>query len=207
MGGTGLPQGPPLNVSGDGPSLAAPQGCPWHGAVALTVRTSRSGQREVMVAEQRAHRRTSTADRVQAPARGVTDTFRGKAEAWGGKGRVSPPRPLSPSCCHLPGCTLATPPAPGAGGSRESPRAGPKHEPCRRQPWPGLRGRLGDAEMPCGRVPTPGRQTPIGSPEQGTRASPPRGRWHPHNGVQGTPISGSRHSPLGDCGILASGTG
>lgn len=76
---------PPPNISEDGPSPADPQGCSWYGAVALTVRTSRFEHGEVTVAEQRAHRRMSTGDRVQPWAGGTTDTFSGKAETWRGE--------------------------------------------------------------------------------------------------------------------------
>lgn len=76
------------------------------------------------MAEQRAHRRTSTGERVQLPAGCVTNTFSGVAEAWVAKGRASPLRPPSPNRCHLPGCPLATSLALKAGGSRESPQLG-----------------------------------------------------------------------------------
>lgn len=99
---------PPKLLWGRPQPCCPSQGCCCHGAVALTVRMSRLGHEEVTVAEQRAHRRTSTGERVQLPAGCVTNTFSGVAEAWVGKGRASPLRPPSPNCCHLPGCPPAT---------------------------------------------------------------------------------------------------
>lgn len=59
------------------------------GAGALTVRTSRSGHREVMEAKHREHCRTSTAGRAQPLAGGVTDTLSTTAGTWGSKESVS----------------------------------------------------------------------------------------------------------------------
>jgi len=47
--------------------------------------------------------------------------------------------------------------------------------------------------------PNQGGQTPPpGSPEQGTKAFPPRAPWHPHTGVQGSPMLGTGHPCITD---------
>lgn len=151
------------------------------------------------MAKQRAQRRTSTAGRMQPPARGVTDTFSGKAEACGGGKResittaVTNPQLLSPAWLP-PGHPTCPQRWRQQGEPSGSSRAHAVHEAA----VIGFReqvGGCGDATWMCTHN-AEGKHPPA-PPSKGSGHSRPGDGSIPHTGVQGT----------GDWGILASGTG